>query len=205
MPFEGEGTLWFLLQRDVLEAWRAAAIESQICLNGDSTVGHCLLNFAVSGPACVEGKMIICCSNTVVPLWQTRSYNIHDWSAGGSDARCGSSLWLSCAVFVSSKVSLVVCCDMQTSLKIINLKMLRGELHSRLVGQDKKRKEGNEVSLTPSGSGCLEQIKEVLLWWIFQEKLQNALSAQQKIHIISPWLFSFFLIFKTTGFTHFGL
>lgn len=67
------------------------------------------------------------------------------------------------AVFVSSKVSLVVCCDMQTSLKMINLKMLRGELHSRLVGQDKKRKEGNEVSLTPSGSGCLQQIKEALL------------------------------------------
>lgn len=143
MPFGGEGTLWFLLQRDVLEACRAAAMESQICLNGHSTVGHCLLNFTVLGPACVEGKMNICYSNTVVPLWQTRSYNIHDWSAGGSDARCGSSLWLSCAIFVSSKVSLAVCCDMQTSLKIINLKMLRGELHSRLVGQDKK-KEGRK-------------------------------------------------------------
>lgn len=83
--------------------------------------------------------------------------------------------------------------------------MLRGELHSRLVGQDKKRKEGNEVSLTPSGSGCLQQIKEALLWWIFQEKLQNALSAQQKIHITSPWLFGFYLIFKATGFTDFGL
>lgn len=41
--------------------------------------------------------------------------------------------------------------------------MLRGELHSRLVGQAKKRKEGNEVSFTPSGSGCLQQIKEELL------------------------------------------
>lgn len=78
-------------------------------------------------------------------------------------AGCDSSLWLSCAGFVSSKVSPVVCCDMQTSLKMIHLKMLRGELHSRLVGQDKKRKEGNEVSLTPSESGCLQEIKEVLL------------------------------------------
>lgn len=91
--FEREGTLWFLLQKDALEARRAAARESQICLNVDSTMGHCFLNFAVSGPAYVEGKMNICYSNSVVPLWQTGAY-IHGWSVGESDTGCGSSLWL---------------------------------------------------------------------------------------------------------------
>lgn len=91
----GEGSLWFLLQRDVLEACRAAAAESQICLNSDSTSGQCFLNFAAAGPACVDGKMRMCYSNTVVPLQQARAC-VHGWSAGGSGAAgCGSSLWLS--------------------------------------------------------------------------------------------------------------
>lgn len=71
-------------------------------------------------------------------------------------------LWLSHAGFVSSEVS-PGCVLWHASLLKICLKTLRGELHSRRVGQDKKRKEGNEVSLTSSGSGSLQQIKELLL------------------------------------------
>lgn len=34
-------------------------------------LGHWFLSFAVSGPAHVQGKMIICYSDTVMPLLQT--------------------------------------------------------------------------------------------------------------------------------------
>lgn len=94
----------FLLQRDVPGARRAAATEAQISLNCHSAapLGHSFFNFAVWGPAYVEGEVNICYSNTVMPLLQTRAYGE---VKHGRVRRSMWLRWLSCAGFVGSEVS----------------------------------------------------------------------------------------------------